>query len=205
MYLRQPFDLLAVSAGYGVGPRAGPHPVGRVPRTPAVRAQAVAMDLGGIKSAGPMPSRRFPVRPRMSWLRQALLPAGITLCNLIARVADLCWRPERPKLPSRPRLGPNSRANVEQTRAGTGPNKKTWGGHNPRSVRVRRQGLEPRTRGLRVRCSGILFIQSTSAFRLTRWRDIRNRPRGSAVRCRMLPRSTETSERTWSTHRNRKV
>jgi hypothetical protein len=25
--------------------------------------------------------------------------------------------------------------------------------YNPRSVRVRRQGLEPRTRGLRVRCS----------------------------------------------------
>jgi len=30
---------------------------------------------------------------------------------------------------------------------------------------VRRQGLEPRTRGLRVRCSGVLLTQSTSMLR----------------------------------------
>jgi hypothetical protein len=39
-------------------------------------------------------------------------------------------------------------------------------GHNRR---VRRQGLEPRTRGLRVRCSRFLLLQSTSIFTLTRW------------------------------------
>src|ERR1035438_962132 len=39
---------------------------------------------------------------------------------------------------------------VEQTCPGTGLHEGTRNGYNPRSGRVRRQGLEPRTRGLRV-------------------------------------------------------
>jgi hypothetical protein len=35
---------------------------------------------------------------------------------------------------------------------------------------------------LRVRCSGILFLQSTSVFRPARWRDTGNHSRRSAVR-----------------------
>ena len=54
--------------------------------------------------------------------------------------------------------------------------------YNTRPERVRRQGLEPRTRGLRVRCSQVLFPQSTSIFTLARWRDMGNRLRRSAVR-----------------------
>jgi hypothetical protein len=42
---------------------------------------------------------------------------------------------------------------VEQTWAGNGLLVGTGNWYKPRSVRVRRQGLEPRTRGLRVRCS----------------------------------------------------
>ena len=49
-------------------------------------------------------------------------------------------------------------------------------------LRVRRQGLEPRTRGLRVHCSGVLFIRSTSIITLESWQDIRNPPRLNAVR-----------------------
>jgi hypothetical protein len=44
-------------------------------------------------------------------------------------------------VPHRTHLGPTT---PEKVRAGT---------HNACSDRVRRQGLEPRTRGLRVRCS----------------------------------------------------
>jgi hypothetical protein len=36
--------------------------------------------------------------------------------------------------------------------------------YNGRSVRVRRQGLEPRTPRIRVRCSGAFFSQLTSTF-----------------------------------------
>jgi hypothetical protein len=39
-----------------------------------------------------------------------------------------------------------------------------------------------RTRGLRVRCSQILFLQLTSIFTLTRWRDTGNHPRRSTIR-----------------------
>src|SRR5689334_6971946 len=42
----------------------------------------------------------------------------------------------------------------------------TWSNETPGQRAGARQGLEPRTRGLRVRCSGFLFIQSTSIFTL---------------------------------------
>ena len=47
-------------------------------------------------------------------------------------------------------LGPCARANMEQTWRQNGHEKNDLESGNPRSVRVRRQGLEPRTRGLRV-------------------------------------------------------
>jgi len=42
--------------------------------------------------------------------------------------------------------------------------------------------LGRRARGLRVRCSEILFLEPTSTFRSTCWRDTGNHPRRSAVR-----------------------
>ena len=57
-----------------------------------------------------------------------------------------------------------------------------------------------RTCRLRVRCSEILFLESTSVFTLARWRDARNFPGRSTVCGRPIPRSTGTSEQTWSKH-----
>ena len=50
-------------------------------------------------------------------------------------------------------LGPDWRANVEQTWPRNGLHEVDRNGYNARSERVRREGLEPPTRGLRVRCS----------------------------------------------------
>jgi len=73
------------------------------------------------------------------------------------------------------------------------------------NVRVRRQGLEPRTRGLRVCCSRILFSYSTSEFNATCCRDTRNAPRRHTVCWRLISGSTGTSEQTWSKHGTRMV
>src|SRR5207247_3868968 len=54
------------------------------------------------------------------------------------------------------------------------------------------------TSRLRVRCSGVLFIQSTSVFTLARWQDIRNTLRRSTVCVRIIPRSNGTYEHTLS-------
>jgi hypothetical protein len=43
-------------------------------------------------------------------------------------------------------------------------------------------------------------MQSTSVFALARWRDTRNLRRRDTVYVRHIPRSTGTSERTWSEH-----
>ena len=48
-------------------------------------------------------------------------------------------------------------------------------------------------------------MQSTSIFTLARWQDIRNPPRQSTVCGRLMPRSTGTSEQTWSKHGSRMV
>ena len=63
---------------------------------------------------------------------------------------------------------------MEQTWPGSGHRPGQRDSKNASSVRVRRQGLEPRTRGLRVRSSGVLLLPSTSMFKLARWQDIRN-------------------------------
>ena len=70
-------------------------------------------------------------------------------------------------------------------------------------LRVLRQVLDPRTRGLRVRCSGVLFTQSTSMFTLASWRDNRNSPRRNTVCGRLIPGGTGTSEQTRSKHESR--
>src|SRR6266705_6440908 len=70
-------------------------------------------------------------------------------------------------------------------------------------LRVPRQGLEPRTRGLRVRCF-VRFSSSTSYHSVPRravtCRTVRQTTSAGAVWCRLLPGRTATSEQTWSKH-----
>jgi hypothetical protein len=70
----------------------------------------------------------------------------------------------------------------------------------PRSYSDKADGQRLRTRGLRVRCSGILLLHSTSIFTLACWQDTRNPPRRTTACGRLIPRSTGTSEQTRSKH-----
>ena len=83
---------------------------------------------------------------------------------------------------------------LKKVRAGT---------YNACSERVRRQGLEPRTRGLRVRCSVRLFslnCRQTMLARAGRCHFVRSS--ASAPRCgyRMVSDRTGACEQTWSKH-----
>jgi hypothetical protein len=85
-------------------------------------------------------------------------------CRPLASPAQAPQAPLRPDWTSPPRPGANSRANMEPTCGQNGHVKNDLERRNPRSVRVRRQGLEPRTRGLRVRCSVRRFLATTCVF-----------------------------------------
>ena len=95
-------------------------------------------------------------------------------------------------------LNPELTSNLEQTRPRSGLDEAIRNWHNTRSGWVRRQGLEPRTRGLRVRCS-VRFTPSHCATMLD-VPDVRQATRAGAVWCRPLPGRTATSEQTWSKH-----
>ena len=74
-----------------------------------------------------------------------------------------------------------------------------------RSVRVRRQGLEPRTRGLRVRCS-VRFPVATSCDFMVMPAEIRcYEPCPGASSYRSLPGWNATAEQTWSKHGGRLI
>jgi hypothetical protein len=96
-----------------------------------------------------------------------LHPAGVT--DMFELIAYGCGLPPVRLHGTRARTEPAARQN--------GQHKKKARGRNPRSGRVCRQGLEPRTRGLRVCCSGVLVLPSTSIFTPARWQDARNPPR----------------------------
>jgi hypothetical protein len=96
-----------------------------------------------------------------------LHPAGVT--DMFELIAYGCGLPPIRLHGTRARTEPAARQN--------GQHKKKARGRNPRSGRVCRQGLEPRTRGLRVCCSGVLILPSTSIFIPARWQDARNPPR----------------------------
>ena len=66
-------------------------------------------------------------------------------------------------------------------------------GQNGLDGRVRRQGPEPRTRSLRVRCS-VRFFSPNCCRAMTVHA-------AACRRCRVLPGRTGTSEQTWSKHR----
>ena len=85
---------------------------------------------------------RSPLEGRALELRN---PVDVTLCMAIGRGST--GRAGRPV-----GLGLDWRANVEQTWSPNSLHEGAWNGYNPRSEWVRRQGLEPRTRRLRVRC-----------------------------------------------------
>jgi hypothetical protein len=80
---------------------------------------------------------------------------------------------------------------VEQTWARNGLHEVARNWHNPRSGRVRRQGLEPRTRGLRVRCS-VRLTDATSCDFMMQPGEIRQRQPdfvpGHASPCRVRTR-----------------
>jgi hypothetical protein len=105
-------------------------------------------------------------------------------------------------------LDPRTRATTEQPSGQNGYRKKDLGPKIPRSVRVRRQGLEPRTRGLRVRCSVRLFFLNCYQTMLARAGSCHFVQSPASVLCcgyRVVPGCTGASEQTWSKHRRRKV
>jgi hypothetical protein len=65
---------------------------------------------------------------------------------------------------------------------------------------VRRQGLEPRTRGLRVRCSARFSVATSCDFTMMPAETRCNRPRPAAAWYRPLPGRNATAEQTWSNH-----
>jgi hypothetical protein len=107
---------------------------------------------------------------------------------------------------------PQQHPTVEQARSERGLESGTNRAHNndlesynPRSLRVRRRGLEPRTRGLRVRCYVRLFSLNCCHAMLTRAGSCHFvRLPASASRCgyRVVPARTGASEQTWSKHRS---
>jgi hypothetical protein len=71
---------------------------------------------------------------------------------------------------------------------------------------VRRQGLEPRTRGLRVRCSARFCFFTSYHFMpgsAVICRTVRQPTRARVMWCRPLPGRTATSEQPWSKHGRR--
>ena len=111
-----------------------------------------------------------------------------------------------PPAPSEPALPGQDHRPARNVR----PKRETRPHTKREDLRVRRQGLEPRTRGLRVRCSGFLFTQSTSVFALVRWQRYPQLAEAHAV---LLTGATAlyrdiragTSEQTWSKHGSRMV
>jgi hypothetical protein len=101
---------------------------------------------------------------------------------------------------SPPRPGPDTRANTEPTWVQNGHMKNYLKQHNPRSECVRRQGLEPRTRRLRVCCSVRLTAATSCDFTAVpaQIHDSQSSP-GTAC-YRLLPGWNATSEQTWSKH-----
>jgi hypothetical protein len=118
-------------------------------------------------AAGPAlaPARclnRIPVRVRRSAAGRAGQRSGRRPACAVSAGPRSFWATS-----CRRRTGSHSRrANVEQPPARNGPHEANQNRYNTRSgmhLRVRRQGLEPRTRGLRVRCSGIGSVLSLAA------------------------------------------
>jgi len=107
-------------------------------------------------------------------------PVAVTLCRAIGRGST--GRAGRPV-----GLGLYWRANVEQTWPRNGLHEVARNGYNPRSKWVRRQGLEPRTRRLRVCCP--VFRISALYLRVydATCGDMQQLPR---IWCRFVPAAT---------------
>ena len=89
---------------------------------------------------------------------------------------------------------------MEQTWPRNGLHEGTRNGHIPRSEWVRRQGLEPRTRRLRVGWSYFGCVRSACGFTVLPGEICDRFPSFSAGSCRPLPGSARTSEQPWSDH-----
>ena len=116
----------------------------------------------------------------------------------------------RLRIPPAPFLGTHATRAARGTRsgltskrgasmAGKRPSRVGQDGYHPRSGPVRRQGLEPRTRGLRVRCSANLTVPDSAAKCYDVPGCTANRETAAAW-CSLLPARTGTSEQTWSKH-----
>ena len=89
---------------------------------------------------------------------------------------------------------------MEQPPARNGLHEWTRNGHNRRSEWVRRQGLEPRTRRLRVGWSYSESTRSACDFTVLPAEICNRSPGFGTGSCRLLPGSTGTSEQPWSNH-----
>src|ERR1035438_9648112 len=75
---------------------------------------------------------------------------------------------------------------MEQPWPGNGPHEGTRKRHNPRSEWVRRQGLEPRARRLRVCCSADLAVSDCAG----KFRDLPGCTENRENGCRVIPPAT---------------